>query len=63
MEKDSGVKMKEIRIDGGATANGFLVQFQADILGVPVVIQEVTETTAPMMIQNSSCRGGLHAHP
>jgi glycerol kinase len=46
--------MKEIRVDGGATANGFLMQFQADILGVPVVIQEVTETTAPMMIQNSS---------
>jgi glycerol kinase len=46
MEKDSGVKLKELRVDGGATANGFLMQFQADILGVPVVIQEITETTA-----------------
>jgi glycerol kinase len=46
MEKDSGIKRKELRVDGGAAANGFLMQFQADILGVPVVIQEITETTA-----------------
>jgi glycerol kinase len=46
MEKDSGMKLKELRVDGGAAANGFLMQFQADILGVPVVIQETTETTA-----------------
>jgi len=46
MEKDSGAKLKELRVDGGAVANGFLMQFQADILGVPVVIQEITETTA-----------------
>jgi glycerol kinase len=46
MEKDSGIKLKELRVDGGAAVNGFLMQFQADILGVPVVIQEVTETTA-----------------
>lgn len=46
MEKDSGVKLKELRVDGGAAANGFLMQFQADILGVPVAIQEITETTA-----------------
>jgi len=46
MEEDSGIKLKELRVDGGAAANGFLMQFQADILGVPVVIQEITETTA-----------------
>jgi glycerol kinase len=46
MEKDSGIKLKELRVDGGAAANIFLMQFQADILGVPVVIQETTETTA-----------------
>jgi glycerol kinase len=46
MEKDSGMKLKELRVDGGAAANEFLMQFQADILGVPVVIQETTETTA-----------------
>ena len=46
MEKDSGIRLKELRVDGGAAVNGFLMQFQADILGVPVVIQEMTETTA-----------------
>jgi glycerol kinase len=46
MEEDSGMELKELRVDGGAAANQFLMQFQADILGVPVVIQETTETTA-----------------
>lgn len=46
MEADSGMKLKELRVDGGAAANEFLMQFQADMLGVPVVIQETTETTA-----------------
>jgi glycerol kinase len=46
MEKDSGIRLKELRVDGGAAANAFLMQFQADILGVPVIIQETTETTA-----------------
>ncbi len=46
MEEDSGTEMKELRVDGGAAANEFLMQFQADILGVPVVIQATTETTA-----------------
>jgi len=46
MEKDSGIKLKELRVDGGAAANSFLMQFQADLLGVPVLIQETTETTA-----------------
>ncbi len=46
MQKDSGIKAKELRVDGGATRNDFLCQFQADILGVPVVRPFVTETTA-----------------
>ena len=46
MEEDSGMRLKELRVDGGAAGNEFLMQFQADILGVPVVIQETTETTA-----------------
>jgi glycerol kinase len=46
MEEDSGMRLKELRVDGGAAANEFLMQFQADILGVPVVIQDITETTA-----------------
>ena len=46
MEEDSGIGLKELRVDGGAATNEFLMQFQADILGIPVVIQETTETTA-----------------
>jgi glycerol kinase len=46
MQRDSGVALAELRCDGGAAANRFLMQFQADILGVPVVVPEVTETTA-----------------
>lgn len=46
MQEDSGIELKELRVDGGAAANKFLMQFQADILGVPVVIQEIFETTA-----------------
>jgi glycerol kinase len=46
MEKDSGIRAKELRVDGGATRNDFLCQFQADILGVPVVRPVITETTA-----------------
>ena len=41
-----GVSLDELRADGGATANDWLMQFQADILGVPVVVPEITETTA-----------------
>ncbi|MDX6728284.1 MAG: glycerol kinase [Baekduia sp.] len=40
-----GVRLKELRADGGATANGWLMQFQADMLGVPVVVPEIADTT------------------
>jgi glycerol kinase len=46
MERDSGVRLAELRVDGGATANALLMQFQADLLGVPVVRPRVAETTA-----------------
>ena len=46
MEADSGISLSELRVDGGATANGLLMQFQADLLGVPVVRPRVSETTA-----------------
>jgi glycerol kinase len=46
MEKDSGIDLKELRADGAAAANDFLMQFQSDILGVPVDVPEVGETTA-----------------
>ena len=43
---DAGIRLKELRVDGGACANNLLMQFQADLLGVPVVRPKVTETTA-----------------
>jgi glycerol kinase len=46
MEKDSGIPIKELRVDGGMVANELLMQFQSDILGVPVVRPRITETTA-----------------
>ncbi|TMG79513.1 MAG: glycerol kinase GlpK [Betaproteobacteria bacterium] len=46
MERDSGVKSKELRVDGGAAADDLLMQFQSDLLGVPVVRPRVLETTA-----------------
>lgn len=46
MEKDSGIQGKELKVDGGASMNDFLMQFQADILGVPVLRPKIVETTA-----------------
>ena len=46
MQSDSGIRLKELRVDGGACANNLLMQFQADLLGVPVVRSRVPETTA-----------------
>ena len=46
MEADAGIRLTQLRVDGGATVNNLLMQFQADILGVPVVRPKITETTA-----------------
>ena len=46
MQKDAGIRLTELRVDGGAAANDTLMQFQADILGVPVLRPKVLETTA-----------------
>ena len=46
MQEDSGIELQSLKVDGGAVANNFLMQFQADILGVPVDRPVVTETTA-----------------
>jgi glycerol kinase len=46
MQKDARQPLVELRVDGGATANNLMMQFQADLLGVPVVRPKVTETTA-----------------
>ena len=45
-EAASGVRLEQLKADGGATANGWLMQFQADVLAVPVLVPEVAETTA-----------------
>jgi glycerol kinase len=46
MEADSGVKLESLKVDGGMVANDLLMQFQADLLGVPVIRPVVAETTA-----------------
>ncbi|HTX32532.1 MAG TPA: glycerol kinase GlpK [Solirubrobacteraceae bacterium] len=46
IERACGIELPELRADGGATANHWLMQFQADLLGVPVVVPEIAETTA-----------------
>jgi glycerol kinase len=55
MQHDAGQDLVELRVDGGATANDLLMQFQADLLGVPVVRPRVTETTA----LGAACLAGL----
>jgi glycerol kinase len=46
MQQDAGQRLIELRVDGGATVNNLMMQFQADLLGVPVVRPRITETTA-----------------
>ena len=55
MRADSGIALTELRADGGAVGNSFLMQFQADILGVPVEVPKVSETTA----LGAACLAGL----
>ena len=46
MEEDAGIKLNQLKVDGGASANNFLMQFQADILGEKIVRPQIIETTA-----------------
>ena len=46
MQKDSGVSLQQLRVDGGGSRNNMMMQFQADLLGVPVMRPKITETTA-----------------
>ncbi|MGH8808642.1 MAG: glycerol kinase GlpK [Noviherbaspirillum sp.] len=55
MQKDAAIELTELRVDGGAARNDLLMQFQADVLGVPVVRPVVTETTA----LGAACLAGL----
>jgi glycerol kinase len=45
-QEATGVELRELKADGGASDNGWLMQFQADVLGVPVVVPEISQTTA-----------------
>ncbi len=55
MQRDAGQALSELRVDGGASGNALLMQFQADLLGVPVVRPQVSETTA----LGAACLAGL----
>jgi len=55
MQADARIEIKELRVDGGATVNDGLMQFQADVLGLPLVRPRVTETTA----LGAACLAGL----
>jgi glycerol kinase len=55
MSRDAGIALTELRVDGGASRNDLLMQMQADLLGVPVVRPQVTETTA----LGAACLAGL----
>ena len=46
MEQDSGIRMRELKVDGGASANDFLMQFQADLLNARIARPQCIETTA-----------------
>jgi glycerol kinase len=46
MQKDAAIAIPSLKVDGGMVANELLMQFQADILGIPVILSEVSETTA-----------------
>ena len=46
IQKDSGINLKKLKVDGGAVRDNFLMQFQSDILGVPVARPQIAETTA-----------------
>jgi glycerol kinase len=57
MEPACAQPLRELRVDGGGTANAWLMQFQADVLGVDVVVPEITETTA----LGAACLAGVGA--
>ncbi|MBP7737361.1 MAG: glycerol kinase GlpK [Spirochaetes bacterium] len=60
MEDDTGTTIPELRVDGGATKNSFLMQFQADILDIPVLLPEITESTALGAAYLAGITGGVY---
>jgi glycerol kinase len=63
MERASGVRLDELKADGGASVNGWLMKFQADMLGVPVVVPEISETTALGAAYLAGVATGLWSEP
>ena len=61
MDRDSGTRIRELRVDGGAAANDFLMQFQADVLGVTVERPALVETTAAGAAYLAFIGAGLYA--
>jgi glycerol kinase len=63
MELASGMQLPELRADGGGVANRWLMQFQADVLGVPVLVPEISETTALGAAYLAGVATGLWSEP
>jgi glycerol kinase len=61
MQQDSGVTLQALRVDGGATMNDFLMQFQADILRVPVHRAAMVETTVLGAAHMAAVQAGLNS--
>jgi len=61
MKQDTGKNIRELRVDGGATGNRYLMQFQADMLGIPVLLPENTESTALGAAYLAGITGGLYS--
>ena len=61
MESDTGTHLDEIRVDGGMVGNDLLMQFQADIMGVDVVVPAITETTVLGAAFGSGLAAGVWA--
>jgi glycerol kinase len=62
MQRESGVSVDELRVDGAATANAWLMQFQSDVLGIPLDVPENTETTSLGSAYLAGLATGVYAH-
>ena len=62
MQQDTNHKLTELRVDGGATENSYLMQFQADILDIPVLLPEITESTALGSAYLAGITAGLYSN-
>jgi glycerol kinase len=63
MRTDTGTEMRELRVDGGMVENGLLMQFQADIVGLDVVVPEITETTVLGAAYGAGINAGVWGGP